>query len=365
MIAKPLGVDRGRQGVQQRLIRLQVRQHIQRRQHAQQQFRAVSYVHDAVQVRQDGHVTQVLPQPGQRQHTGMAMGIADALGDLVAHGVGGGGAADADGSAGLVCCLQHGVRRSGVACQVCLDIPQYALDRLFRMDAALRCGLCGPVGLNALAQRIQRTGFFVIQRQRIQKGAVQQDRLRQQRRMIQGELVAVDINHRDRRGLRPSSRRGGHSNVGQIACRKPARTHRIHVPRQQQRLDGLGGIHRRSAANGNQPVTVPLSIERCTVLRVCQVRIGMIAGEHGHIQSNAAEDLRLHALAAHQQRPMHIHIRHNPGQLSAGKAVPASDDKLLHAFDSPRCFSPLLYRIHAVLSNRNHHCSTRHPTRRF
>jgi hypothetical protein len=56
---------------------------------------------------------------------------------------------------------------------------------------------------------------------------------------------------------------------------------------------------------------------------------------------------------------MHIHIRHDPGQLSAGKAVPASDDKLLHAFDSPRCFSPLLYRIHAVLSNRNHYCNTR------
>ena len=215
---------------------------------------------------------------------------------------------------------------------------QHAQDGLFRVDAAFRRGLDRPVGLDALAQRVHRAGLLVVQGQRIQQGAVQDNPLRQQRRMIQGELLVILVYDGNRRGLRAGARGAGDSDVGQFALRQLVPADRLHASCQQQRLDSLGRVHRGTAAHGDQPVAAHLPVHFGPGYSIRQVGIGMIAAKEGQRQVCAGSEVLLHALAAHQHRAVHARFCHQFGDIGGIQAAPAPDDKLLHGTASLHFF---------------------------
>ena len=107
--------------------------------------------------------------------------------------------------------------------------------------------------------------------------------------MIHRQLLPVLIQHRDRRRFRACARRSRNRQMRHFPLwRQLIRPHMGNIGH-QQRLNALGGIHCRPAADGNQPVTVLFLIQCRPRDAILQIRIGMKRIEHGQTHSGSCE----------------------------------------------------------------------------
>ena len=197
MVAQALRVDRGSQPVQHLFVRHPGNRHFEIDQDPPQQTGShhwLSKPHFLRQVRHHGMgfpvFDQQIPQDRQRQGACVPVRRPQQLCNLVAHGVGCGRPGRIDGLSAL-------------------QVVQHAPESQERVDPAVLRRPPGPVAFDSLAQRVQRTGFFMVIRQAVQQPRIQDHTLRQQRRMAQAQLLSVFIYHSGRGGFRPAARRSG------------------------------------------------------------------------------------------------------------------------------------------------------------